>query len=51
MREYLRNLPKAARMRLKLRALWCPLLLPGDKQGARKSGCAETARRSTKSSH
>jgi hypothetical protein len=32
MREYLRNLPKAARMKLKLRALWCPLLLPGDKQ-------------------
>lgn len=32
MREYLRNLPKAARMKLKLRALWCPLLLPGDKE-------------------
>lgn len=32
MREYLRNLPKAARMKLKVRALWCPLLLPGDKQ-------------------
>ncbi len=32
MREYLKNLPKAARMRLKLRALWCPLLLPGDKE-------------------
>lgn len=32
MREYLRNLPKAARLKLKLRALWCPLMLPGDKQ-------------------
>jgi len=32
MREYLRNLPKAARMKLKLHALWCPLMLPGDKQ-------------------
>jgi hypothetical protein len=32
MREYLKNLPKAARMRLKLRALWCPMLLPGDKE-------------------
>ena len=32
MREYLKNLPKAARMRLKVRALWCPLLLPGDKE-------------------
>ncbi len=32
MREYLKNLPKAARMKLKLRALWCPLTLPGDKQ-------------------
>jgi hypothetical protein len=32
MREYLRNLPKAARMKVKLRALWCPLLLPGDKE-------------------
>ncbi|WP_431273453.1 hypothetical protein ACQ858_14810 [Variovorax ureilyticus] len=32
MREYLRNLPKAAKMKLKLRALWCPLLLPGDKE-------------------
>lgn len=32
MREYLKNLPKAARMRLRLRALWCPLLLPGDKE-------------------
>jgi hypothetical protein len=31
MREYLKNLPKAARMTVKLRALWCPLLLPGDK--------------------
>lgn len=31
MREYLKNLPKAARMKLKLRALWCPLMLPGDK--------------------
>ncbi|MFT4100215.1 MAG: helicase C-terminal domain-containing protein [Burkholderiaceae bacterium] len=30
MREYLRSLPKAARMKLKLRALWCPLLLPDD---------------------
>jgi len=30
-REYLRNLPKAARLKLKLRALWCPLTLPGDK--------------------
>ena len=29
MREYLRHLPKAARMKLKLRALWCPLMLPG----------------------
>ncbi|GAB3758777.1 hypothetical protein GCM10028796_04960 [Ramlibacter monticola] len=32
MREYLLALPKAARLRLKLRALWCPLVLPGDTQ-------------------
>lgn len=32
MREYLKNLPKAARMKLQLRALWCPLMLPGDNQ-------------------
>jgi hypothetical protein len=32
MREYLKNLPKAVRARLKLKALWCPLLLPGEKE-------------------
>jgi len=30
-REYLKSLPKAARLKLKLRALWCPLQLPGFK--------------------